>query len=231
MQAENSNVLANHRQKTKERFMTFQSASALVLATLIFAAMPGPGVTAIVSQAVARGLRQALWWTAGIMLGDVIYITLVLLGLSFTAGRLGSAFVVLKWLGAAYLIFLGLRCLLAKPPASLTTPAKAETAAVLPPSRPARAFFAGLCVSLGNPKVIAFYCGFLPGFVDLHSLSFADAALVVALVPGTVLLVLVSYAFLGARGGGRLRSLRTWKVANRTAGAVMLGTGAVVAAN
>jgi threonine/homoserine/homoserine lactone efflux protein len=204
--------------------MTGEGALGLILASAVFAAVPGPGVTAIVGQAVARGLRPALIWTLGIVLGDVLYMTLVLLGLTWTARELGDVFVVLKWLGAGYLIFLGLRCLFARS-------APAAESEISAPANPVRAFFGGLFVSLGNPKVMAFYCGFLPGFVDLQHLSVADTALVVALVLCTVLAVLAAYAWLGARGKTALSSPRAWKTLNRGAGVVMIGAGAAVAAN
>ena len=203
--------------------MTPESALALVFATAVFAAIPGPGVTAIVTQAVGRGLRPALTWTAGIVLGDVAYLALVLLGLAWVARELGWAFVALKWAGAAYLVWLGLRLLFSRPSA-------AGEAQASKPASGRRSFLAGLCVSLGNPKVMAFYCGFLPGFVDLPALTPGGVALVLALVPGTVLAVLGAYAWLAARGRNALRSGRAATLLRRGAGAVMVGAGAVIAA-
>ncbi len=202
--------------------MTFESALALMLASAVFAAIPGPGVTAIVTQAVGRGLRPALTWTAGIVLGDLVYLTLVLLGLTWVARELGWAFVALKWLGAAYLVWMGLKLIFAKGEnggAACAEPAKGGL----------RSFLAGLCVSLGNPKVIAFYCGFLPGFVDLEALTPGGVALVVALVPGTVFAVLAAYAVLAARGRKVLRSGRGTGLLRRGAGLVMVGVGALMA--
>lgn len=206
--------------------MTFESALALMLASAVFAAIPGPGVTAIVTQAVGRGLRPALTWTAGIVLGDLVYLTLVLLGLTWVARELGWAFAALKWLGAAYLVWLGLRLILAKGESG-------GAACAGQPGGGLRSFLAGLCVSLGNPKVIAFYCGFLPGFVDLGALTPGGAALVALLVPGTVFAVLASYAVLAARGRGMLRSGaragRGVALLRKGAGLVMVGVGALMA--
>lgn len=206
--------------------MTFESALALLLASAVFAAIPGPGVTAIVTQAVGRGLRPALTWTAGIVLGDLAYLTLVLLGLTWVARELGWAFVALKWLGAAYLVWMGLKLLLAKPDTG-------GAACAEQPASGLRSFLAGLCVSLGNPKVMAFYCGFLPGFLDLEALTPGGVALVMLLVPGTVFAVLAGYALLAARGRGLLgadgRSGKGAGLLRRGAGLVMLGVGALMA--
>lgn len=202
--------------------MTLESALALMLASAVFAAIPGPGVTAIVTQAVGRGLKPALTWTAGIVLGDLAYLTLVLLGLTWVARELGWAFVALKWLGAAYLVWMGLKLIFAK--------GENGGAACTEPSRGGlRSFLAGLCVSLGNPKVIAFYCGFLPGFVDLEALTPGDVALVAVLVPGTVFAVLAGYAVLAARGRRVLRSGGRVGLMRKGAGLVMLGLGALMA--
>ena len=97
--------------------MTAHGALALTLATFIFAAIPGPGVTAVVAQALGRGLKPALLWSAGLVLGDAAYLLLALFGMGLVARELGGAFVILKWAGAAYLVYLGVRCLTAKAPA------------------------------------------------------------------------------------------------------------------
>lgn len=215
--------------------LTFEGAAGLVLATAIFAAIPGPGVTAVVSQALARGLKPALLWAAGIVLGDTAYLLLAMLGLSLVAQQLGWAFVVLKWAGAAYLVYFGLRCLLAKAPAAVEAQADQPGMPAPPATSLARTFLGGFCVSLGNPKVIAFYCGFLPGFVDMRALSGLDMFLVAACILPTCYAVVASYAWLASRGGDLLRSgtagsARVWKLAHRGAGMVMIGAGVAVAA-
>jgi threonine/homoserine/homoserine lactone efflux protein len=219
--------------------LTLEGLAGLVAATFVFAAIPGPGVAAVVSQALARGLAPALLWGAGIVLGDAAYLLLAMLGLSLVAQQLGWAFVLLKWAGAAYLVFLGVRCLLARPPALAGGAAGDPGAAApvpsvspVPPARSlARTFLGGFCVSLGNPKVIAFYCGFLPGFVDMRALGGLDMLLVAASILPTCYGVVALYACLAARGRNVARSGRAWKLANRGAGAVMIGAGVAVAAN
>ncbi len=207
--------------------LTLEGAAGLALATLVFAAIPGPGVTAVVSQALGRGLGPALLWGAGIVLGDMAYLLLAMLGLSLIAQQLGWVFALLKWAGAAYLVYLGVRCLLAKAPAS----GQESGTGVAPPARSlARTFLGGFCVSLGNPKVIAFYCGFLPGFVDLRALSGLDMFLVAATILPTCYGVVASYAWLASRGRNLARSGLAWKLANRGAGAVMIGAGVAVVA-
>lgn len=215
--------------------LTLEGLAGLVAATFVFAAIPGPGVAAVVSQALARGLAPALLWGAGIVLGDAAYLLLAMLGLSLVAQQLGWAFVLLKWAGAAYLVFLGVRCLLARPAVATGGPGAAapvSSVSPVPPARSlARTFLGGFCVSLGNPKVIAFYCGFLPGFVDMRALGGLDMLLVAASILPTCYGVVALYAWLAARGRNVARSGRAWKLANRGAGVVMIGAGVAVAAN
>ncbi|MBI5520887.1 MAG: LysE family translocator [Desulfovibrio sp.] len=204
--------------------MSLEGAAGLVLATAVFAAIPGPGVAAVVSQALARGLRGALLWGLGIVLGDAFYLLLAMLGLSLVAQQLGWAFTLLKWAGAAYLVYLGVRSLLAR------QPEPAEGVSSRPEARSlAQTFFGGFCVSLGNPKVVAFYCGFLPGFVDLRALSGWDMLLVAGLVLPTCYAVIAGYAWLAARGRAVAGAGRAWGLARRGAGAVMIGAGVAVA--
>lgn len=204
--------------------MTIEGAAALALATFVFAAIPGPGVAAVVSQALARGFIPAFLWGVGIILGDAFYLFSAMLGLSVAAQHLGWGFTVLKWAGAAYLAYLGLRCLLAPN----------IDAASAPPPEPrglARTFAGGFCVSLGNPKVMAFYCGFLPGFVDMRALSGPDMLLVAMVILPTCLGVVSLYAWLAARGRRAALGGRTWGLARRGAGLAMLGAAVAVAAD
>lgn len=252
--------------------MTFEGMLGLAAATFVFAVLPGPGIAAVVAQAIGRGFRPAVVWCAGQVAGDMVYLLFAMLGLGFVAKEFGSAFVVLKWAGAAYLIWLGITCIrdAGKHAAKMTERAAGAGAADGPDSAPdagaelmpaageaggdgvgvlraglsaaktapynrkallqdVRGFLGGGLVSLGNPKAIAFYCGFLPGFVDMKHLTNSDMAEVVAITVPIVFLVPVAYAALAARTGRAVRGARFWKWARRGAGGVMIGTGVTVA--
>lgn len=202
--------------------MTPEGLLALAGATAIFALIPGPGIMAVVAQALSRGFGPAVMWTAGQTVGDMVYLLAAMLGLGAVASLMGEWFVVLRYVGAAYLVYMGVRCFMAQPP---------QGEGVAPPVRGMwRSFVGGMCVSLGNPKCIAFYCGFLPAFVDLSALTVTGGATIVAVMCPIVFGVPVGYAWLAARGRRVLRSTRVWKTANRTAGTVMIGAGVAVAA-
>ena len=153
--------------------MTVDSGIALALATLVFALIPGPGVSALVAQSLVRGFRTGACYAAGLVGGDLVYLLIALFGMGWVASAVGPWFAIFKWAGAAYLVYLGVMAWLARPPCEQGAVNSVSVAG-------GRSFLAGLCVSLGNPKVIAFYCGFLPGFVHMPELTGTDIVLVVS---------------------------------------------------
>ncbi|MFW5499891.1 MULTISPECIES: LysE family translocator [unclassified Maridesulfovibrio] len=202
--------------------MTVTSTIALIFAVLIFALIPGPGVMSIIAQSVSRGFKSTALYCLGVVSGDLCYLLMAIFGMGFIAQKLGTGFLVLKWIGAAYLIYLGIKNWRAAPPA--------ENGSNLPTEKGfGKTYLAGLCVSLGNPKLIAFYCGFLPGFMDLQTLTASDVIIVTCAVITTVLTVVLSYAWLGDHSRAAIRSPKIWKIANRCAGSVLIGSGVAVA--
>jgi len=201
--------------------MTLHNGLALALATFVFACIPGPGISAVIAQSLSRGFKAGASFTFGLALGDLCYLLTALFGMGWVASQIGPYFVFLKWAGAAYLVWLGVNCWLAKP-----QPKQERFCSVA--VRP-RSFLAGLCVTLGNPKAIAFYCGFLPGFVNMQTLTSSDILLVLGIILPIIGSVPLGYAWLASRGRDAVRSTRLWKVMNRTAGSIMIGAGAVIA--
>jgi len=202
--------------------MTGEAVIGLAAATFVFSVLPGPGIMAVIAQSLGRGFGHGVRFTAGLAIGDMLYLFMAMFGMGFAASQLGAYFVILKWIGAGYLVWLGLSCLKASPP-HMDRP---ET-----PLRRGGAFTAGLCVTLGNPKAIAFYCGFLPGFVDMASLTPMGMGQVAGVTFPIIFLVPAGYAWLAARGRRAARSTTLWKFASRTAGTVMIGAGVAVVAD
>ncbi|MDR3043333.1 MAG: LysE family translocator [Desulfovibrio sp.] len=233
--------------------MTVHSLAALAVALFILAITPGPGVFAVLSAALGRGLPTALTLTVGIICGDLIFLLLAMAGLTVLAESMGELFLVVRLGGAAYMIWLGIGlwrgATTARPMAAsegsaseVTAPEGAESGAdtvcgtvplhaptPLRPLRPLRTICGGLALTLGNPKVIVFYVGFLPTFVDLRTLDATGAALVAATTVGVVGCVLGGYAVMAARARRMLSTPRATRLLHRGAGAVMVGTGAAIA--
>lgn len=197
---------------------------AFAAALSVAVAIPGPGIFAVVSCALGRGLREALALIAGIILGDLFYFTLAVLGLAALARSMGGFFFVIKLAGAAYLVWLGLKLWRQAPATMAASDKMAE-----PPRGFRRSLLGGLVVTLSNPKTIAFYAGLLPTFVDLERLSPVDALTMGAIVVLIVALIPAAYAFAAAGSRRFLGRPDRLMLMNRAAGTMMIAAGVTVA--
>ena len=202
--------------------MTVYSAIGFSVAMLVLAASPGPGVFATIARALASGFRPSLAVICGIVLGDVIFLLFAALGLSMVAQALGDMFVMVKIGGGAYLIWLGVRIWLKKPePVTANQNRNSHS--------PWGNFATGLVITLSNPKVILFYGGFLPTFLDLSALTLIDLVIVVTIITIVLGCVLGTYAFLASRARRMFSNQRAVRRLNRAAGGVMMAAGIAIA--
>lgn len=202
--------------------MSIETILALGLTCFILMASPGPGTLATVARGLAHGLGRTMSFILGIVAGDMIYLFLAIFGLSALASAYSEVFVIIRWAGAAYLVYLGIR--------AWRAPAVAVDGISTEPARPVRDFMGGLSLTLGNPKVILFYTAFLPTFIDLSALSYSDMSIVAVVVSGVLFFTMAGYAWLADRSRRVFRSERAIRMMNRSAGTVMIGAGAVIAA-
>ncbi len=202
--------------------MTIESAIAFAIAMFILAASPGPGVFATVAQALGGGFRSALDVIAGIVTGDLIFLLLAVFGLTALARALGDLFIIVKIAGGGYLIWLGIKLWLAKPVLPVQNPGEKMQSGK-------QRWLGGLFITLGNPKVILFYAGFLPTFMDLGSLTVGDLLVVAGLVAVVLVLTLGAYAYSASRARVLFTKPRAVQNLNRGAGTIMIGAGAVIA--
>ena len=203
--------------------MTLTGFLAYSAALGIAAAIPGPGLTALIARALGSGFRAALAMSFGLMVGDLTYLTAVVLGLAFVAQTFGMVFLVIKWLGVTYLAFLGWRFWTSGITPETVEAKKGKGGLV-------SSFIAGLAVTLGNPKTMIFYLAITPTIVDLKTITLADYGILVALTLVVLLVVLVPYLALAAKARGLLKSPRALRALNRTAAGLMVGAAAAIAA-
>jgi threonine/homoserine/homoserine lactone efflux protein len=202
--------------------VVFPDSTALWLfsvAALALLAIPGPAVLYVVVQSAEQGRRVGLASVAGIHLGTLVHVAAAAIGLSALIVASALAFSIVKYAGAAYLVFLGVRKLLERN-TSVTFDQRSE------PLR--RTFVRGAVVNLLNPKTALFFLAFLPQFVDADRGGVWSQALVLGLV--FVGLGLVSdslYAFAAGTIGGLLRRRRA--SLRYGSGVVYIGLGAAAA--
>ncbi len=178
---------------------------------------------ATVFTAIRAGRKSAFALMAGLILGDVIYASFAIFGLSAVAHILGSAFVWVRLLSGIYLIYLGLK--------AFTYQTRQDCDYSGPQKGNERSFWMGLLVTLGNPKVILFYLGFLPAFFDLHRIGVSVFVQIVGVILLVSTLILGLYIELAQRVTRGLKNSRFHLWINRLAGGLMIIAGIKVAAN
>ena len=192
---------------------------AFAAASLMLALMPGPNVAVIISNSVAYGPRYGLLTVAGTSSAMIPQLLVVTLGLAGVLEFMSHWFEVLRWIGVAYLLYLGIEAIRA--PAANLVAAKAEP-------RSARAIYTkGLLVSLTNPKTLLFFGAFLPQFVDPSQ----NAVGQLALLSLTFLLLCTMVDMTWALAAGRARPLliRAGRWTNRITGGVLITAAAALA--
>ena len=192
-------------------------------ATVAVAALtPGPAVTAIVARAIADGPRAALAINAGVVTGDLLFFALAAAGMAAAANSLGDLFVVLQWLGAAYLAWQGVTLWRAQPSVAVPGGTGHE-------QHFWRNYGAGLLLMFGHVQAMLFYAALLPGFVNLASLTWTDFGLVALMLAVVIGGVNAGYALLAARARGFFANERAQRAILRVAGTLMFVAAALVA--
>lgn len=188
----------------------------------IAAAIPGPGVAALVGRSLATGFRPTLPMVLGLIAGDLTYLTVAVLGLAFIAESLGTFFFVVKWAGIAYLLYLAWKFWTAQSD-KLIANNNAKTAT------PFQTFLAGLAVTLGNPKTITFYLALTPTIVDVTHLTLISYLELVGIVFAVLGVVITPYVALAARARTTFEKPAALKRLNRTAATLLAGAAAGLA--
>jgi threonine/homoserine/homoserine lactone efflux protein len=203
--------------------MSWYGLVTFCVAYFLAVATPGPGVAAVISQGMSRGAKGAPAFIAGFLVGDLLWFLAAVLGLSALAQTAHMAFVVVKYLGALYLLYLAYK-LWSAPARPLAEDTEPEIA------RPPRAlFFGSLTLTLGNPKAMLFFLALLPTVVPLETLNalghFEIIGAIAIILPAT----LGGYVLIAARARAWLRSPRAIKIMNRGSGTLIAAAAVAVA--
>ncbi|MGI2033020.1 LysE family translocator [Rhizobium panacihumi] len=202
--------------------MTLTSILVFAAALFVAAGSPGPSIAALVARVLSKGWRNVLPFIAAMWMGEAIWLSLAVAGLAAVAENFQPVFVVIKWIGVAYLLYLAWKMWFAP----------AEVGGEdLPESRSAlKMFGAGLTVTLGNPKIMMFYVALLPSIIDLAGVTLIGWAELVAAMIVVLATVDVAWMALAAKARQFLKSPRAVKIANRISAGTMAGAAAAIAA-
>jgi len=199
---------------------SIESLLAFGIASLALLVIPGPAVLYIINRSVADGRNVALSAVAGLEIGNFMHVIAATVGLSAVIATSATAFSAVKWIGAGYLVYIGIRTLATKPQAvnQLNDPMSRR-----------RAFTQGIVVNTFNPKVALFFLSFLPQFIDadrgsaaLQSLVLGSTFVVLGCISDSLFAILAS-----ALRGTLLRGKSLPFVQRYVAGSVFIALGAI----
>ena len=195
---------------------------------------PGPAVLFVVGSGLKHGLRAAVGANLGILSANLVYFAISAFGLGVLLATAAPVFLVLKWAGAAYLLYLGISAWRSASRAAAEVAATPDAAAAAP-SRPtgfAQSLRAGLLLQLGNPKAILFFTALLPQFVVPDASLSVPAQIAILAATGTVaeFIVLLGYGWLAARAARATRNPKLLAAFERASGACLIGCAALALA-
>lgn len=204
--------------------MTWQIWSAFVLVETALCLTPGPAVLLVLSQALTRGAPKAVWSIAGILAANTIYFILSAMGVGAVLLASYDLFFAIKWIGAAYLIWLGVSAFLGK---SKALSIRAADPKEVPGGR---LFLNGLVLQMANPKVIVFFTALLPQFINPHAAIMPQVAILAVTSVVIEFTVQLFYAVLAGRAAHLAAQPRFARITDRVAGSLLIGAGLGMAA-
>src|SRR5690349_10937828 len=204
--------------------MTWQVWSAFALIETALCLTPGPAVLLVLSQALTRGTTKTIWSILGILSANTLYFVLSATGIGAIMLASYDLFFAIKWIGAGYLVWLGVSAFLGK---SKTLSIRHSSDA---PTPGRRLFFNGFMLQMSNPKALLFFSALVPQFINPHA----------AIVPQVVILALTSvfieffvqlvYAILAGRAAHLASQPRFSRFADRISGSLLITAGIGLAA-
>ena len=201
--------------------MTLTSLLIFAGALAVAAGAPGPSVAALVARVLARGGREVLPFLAAMWLGEALWLSLAVWGLSAIAQTFQPVFAAIRWAGVLYLLFLAWKMWRA--------PAGTETGTLPPRTSAWRMFGAGLAVTLGNPKIMLFYLALVPTIIDMARMTVPGWAELTLTMTAVLIAIDLAWVALAARARLLLKSRRAVRAANRGGAVVMAGAATLIA--
>ena len=198
--------------------MSLFDISALVIIMITLAAMPSTSVALVVARSATMNLANGVAVSMGIVLGDLIFVVLAILGLTALSELMGGFFLAVKVATGVYLIWFGIDLIRSR--TKNLTCKYSSTGGGLPAS-----FLAGLFVTLGDIKAIIFYASLFPAFVDISALTLLDIAIILFITVATVGGVKLAYAFAATKVMTMGKKLGAENKTRLTSGALMIGAG------
>ncbi|AUI87282.1 homoserine/homoserine lactone efflux protein [Vibrio azureus] len=194
---------------------------AYLATAIIFSLAPGSGMVNSVSNGLAYGMRRSLSAIVGLQIGLAIHILLVGAGIGVLVAQSATLFNILKWLGAAYLLWLGIQ--------KWRTSSTLESVQIEKSVSSRALFYKAILINLTNPKSIVFLVALFPQFIDPYTNQMTQLLILgftTVIIDGVVML---GYTFLASQIGGVVRSEKIMSRMNKVFGSMFIGCGALLA--
>ena len=202
--------------------MDFSAWLSYLLVTIILSLSPGPGVFSSISSGLHHGFRRGVWNGVGMQLANLLLLIIVAVGLGAILIASETMFTIVKWIGVAYLIYLGVVTWRTRPRGFVDEDdGKPHTAREI--------FMRGFWVNITNPKGIIFFAAVFPQFIDIARPQAPQYAILAATTFVVDVIVMAGYTALAAKVMGAMRDERHLKWINRTLGGAFVAAGVALA--
>lgn len=199
--------------------MSYLDSISLFLIMLTLAVIPSTSVALVVTRSATLGISNGIAVAIGIVLGDLVFILLAILGLSVVAETMGAFFVVIKYIGGAYLLWIGYKLLTSQSKSTFSIDESRLKGNITV------SFLSGFILTLGDVKAIFFYLSLFPAFVDLTAIVLSDLLIIIFVTIATVGGVKIAYAISASNVVNMTQGLKLQKGAKKLAGSFMIGAG------
>jgi threonine/homoserine/homoserine lactone efflux protein len=202
--------------------MELSALGVFALALLLAAGSPGPSIAALVARVITGGFGSVFPFLAAMWIGEIMWLMAAVLGLGFIAAQFHTAFLAIKYLGIAYLLFLSWKMWFA--------PVDVKEGQLPVGQGGLRMFLTGLALTIGNPKIMVFYLALLPSILDVNAISAFGLVELVAVALCVLVAIDLAWALAASWARTKLKSQHAMRIANRVSATAMGGAAIVLAA-
>ncbi|MEM7121044.1 MAG: LysE family translocator [Pseudomonadota bacterium] len=201
--------------------MHFEDLIIFAVSMFLWALLPGPGLAIVVSRTAGSGVRAGFAVVTGLALADIVFLGVAFVGLLAIAATLGPLFDIVKYAGAAYLMWRGYRAIVGKD--------GAFSVGVYARGTLWRDMAMGMLATLGNPKAIVFFGALLPTFIDMTHVGAGNLLALAAVVAGVSYLIYGTVVLMVDRARRFIASAKAMRRLQQVTGTVLIGSGVAVA--
>jgi threonine/homoserine/homoserine lactone efflux protein len=199
--------------------MNFEILIAFLIGMIILSATPGPGVLASVSTALSKGFKSSLLFIGGLVIGDIFFFILAILGLSAISKIMGQLFYIIKIIGGIYLLYLGLNIIKHR---------NDEIKFGINKGSKYKTLLSGLLITLGNPKPILFYASIVPTIIDINRINIYNLIAIICIISVVSFIVIGSYCYIAIISKSLIIEKKYQNKVNLTSGLIMIAVGSYI---